>query len=168
MPGWNHSNANWNSKKCAVCGKAFVPNSGVHKFCSAVCKGKWKYITGSVTTATQYKKISGSWPRYCSRLLMSKKRAAITRDDLLLLLEEQDYRCALTGVPLTCELEKGVPHPANASIDRIVAGGPYTMDNVQLVCVAVNKWRGNTPLEEFIEWCRLVVSHAEKEKSHAA
>ena len=168
MVGWNHANATWKPKTCAVCNKPFIPNSGVHKFCSAACKGKWPYITGKLTTESQYKEISGSWPRYFSRLLVNKKRAALSREDLIFLLHVQDARCALTGVPLTCQLEKGVKCPTNASVDRIAAGGPYTLDNVQLVCVAVNKWRGDTPIEEFVEWCRLVVSHAEKEKSHAA
>ena len=72
-------------------------------------------------------------------------------------LEKQDFKCALSGVPLTCKLEKGVSCPTNASVDRIVAGGPYTADNIQMVCRALNAWRSDTTVTDFVEWCRLVV-----------
>ena len=176
MAGWHHENANWKLKNCAVCGAEFKPFSGAHKFCSETCKGKWKYITGSVTTASQYKLISGNWSRYVSRLLYygGRKRDQLTREILLQKLEDQQYRCALTGVPLTCNLEKGVVCPTNASVDRIIAGGPYTADNIQMVCRAVNMWRGDLPIEEYVDWCQKVVNHhrtlhaeqGEKEHDH--
>lgn len=177
MAGWNHDNANWKPKACAVCSTQFTPKSGVHKFCSAVCKGEWKYITGVVTTATQYEKISGNWQRYLSRLLYygGRKRDKLTREDLLRQLQKQNYRCALTGRELTCFLERGMTFSTNASVDRIVAGGAYTPDNIQLVCHAVNIWRGATPITEFVDWCRAVVNHhdhttpverGEKEQGH--
>lgn len=76
---------------------------------------------------------------------------------LLELLEEQSGKCALTGIELTCKLEKGHISKTNASIDRLQAGGPYIKENVQLVCRAVNSWRGDTDLNEFIWWCKQVV-----------
>lgn len=176
MAGWHHENANWKPKACAVCGVEFLPHSGVHKFCSAECKGKWQYISGRVTTESQYKGISGNWSRYASRLLAAggQKRSQLTRETLLQKLEYQQYRCALTGVPLTCNLEKGVISPTNASVDRIIAGGPYTADNIQMVCRAVNMWRGDLSIEEYVTWCQKVVNHyrtlhdeqGEKEHDH--
>lgn len=164
MAGWHHDNANWKEKVCPVCDGAFRPKGGFHKFCSEACKGKWKYITGQVTTASQYAKITGSWPRYMSRLLAAGgvKRTGLTREDLLKQLEKQNYRCALTGQLLTCELVKGVKSKTNASVDRIIAGGPYTPANIQLVCVAVNHFREETSVSEFIDWCRKVVAHADR------
>lgn len=161
MAGWHHENANWKPKNCAVCGTAFVPRSGVHKFCSTPCKGKWKYMTGELTTESQYRLISGNWYRYCARLLYygGRKRDKLSVETLLRKLEAQNYKCALTGVPLTCKLEKGVVCRTNASVDRIVAGGPYTEDNIQLVCRAVNMWRGDLPVGAFVKWCRLVIAH---------
>lgn len=61
---------------------------------------------------------------------------------------------------MTCKLEKGVICRTNASIDRIKPKGEYTLDNIQLVCVALNKLRLDTPLDEFIEWCRKVADYA--------
>lgn len=159
MAGWNHDNTVWTPKKCAECGAQFTPKSGAHKFCSPQCKGAHQYTSGKVTTDTQYRLISGNWPRYMSRLLAAggKRRSDLTRDMLLRKLEEQGFRCALTGVELTCVLSNGTPCMTNASVDRIVAGGPYQYWNIQLVCRAVNMWRSNLPVGEFVEWCQRVV-----------
>lgn len=163
MSGWNHTNANWKPKACAVCGGEFLPKSGAHKFCSEACKGKWQYISGKVTTGTQYELISGNWRRYLSRLIYSagRKRDKLTREDLLDLLESQNYKCALSGLDLTCNLEVGKKFPYNASVDRIVPGGPYTKDNIQLVCSSLNSWRSDTDLETFIAMCKSVTEFQE-------
>jgi hypothetical protein len=163
MAGWNHSGV-FKEKACTVCGINFKPKSGVHKFCSEKCKGKWQYITGTSSTENQYKEISGNWKRYCSRLMYygGRKRDKLTVEILLKKLEEQDYKCAISGLPLECSLEVGVKNPYNVSVDRVQAGGPYTEDNIQLVCVAFNKWRADTPLEDFIEFCRAVVKHQDQ------
>jgi hypothetical protein len=148
-------------KECVVCNTKFKPRSGVHKFCSEECKGKYQYTSGRVTTESQYKEISGNWDRYLSRLLYygGRKRDLLTRENLLKQLEKQDYKCALSGMPLTCILEKGKVTKTNASVDRILAGGPYTSDNIQLVCRALNHWRADTSVEEFIDWCQKVVDY---------
>lgn len=164
MVGWNHDEANWEKKTCPVCESVFIPRSGNHQFCSGKCKGKWKYISGQETTETQYKLISGDWKRYLSRLIYSagRKRDQLSRDELLEVLENQDYKCALSGVQMTCNLELGKTFWTNASVDRIKAGGPYTKENIQLVCRGLNSWRSAIPLEEFIWWCQQVVQHHER------
>lgn len=165
MPGWNHENS-FKEKECAVCSALFKPKSGVHKFCSESCKGKWKYLSGTCSTENQYKQISGNWDRYVARLMYygGRKRDKLTKEVIINKLEEQKYKCALSGVPLTCELQKGVKVQTNASIDRIEAGGPYTEDNIQMVCKALNSWRADTSVEDFTEWCRKVVQHQDQQK----
>ena len=93
-----------------------------------------------------------------SRLLYAagRKRDKLTRNDLLEVLESQNYKCAISGIDLTCSLEKGTRFWTNASVDRIVAGGPYTKENIQLVCRAVNSWRSDLPVDVFLEVCRKV------------
>ena len=164
MSGWHHENANWKQKACGVCGTAFTPKSGAHKFCSEKCKGKWQYISGRLSTENQYAEISGNWQRYVGRLLYygGRKRDKLTTKILLDQLEKQNFMCALSGVPLTCILKKGVHTPTNASVDRIVAGGAYTADNIQIVCRALNHWRADTSVPDFVEWCRKVVQHHER------
>lgn len=149
-------------KPCVVCSTLFTPSSGVHKFCSESCKGKWKYLSGHVTTHSQYKKISGNWERYFSRLLIHGRKETLTRQDLLNQLEKQNGLCALSGVPLTCQLESGKRFTTNASIDRIKAGEEYSPDNIQLVCSALNSFRKDTQLDEFIWFCEQVTNYQKK------
>ena len=66
------------------------------------------------------------------------------------------------GLPLTCKLEKGTKFWSNASVDRILAGGSYEKNNIQLVCRAVNSWRSDMPLEDFIQVCKAVASYQER------
>jgi hypothetical protein len=158
MAGWHHDNAQWKPKTCAVCIAVFTPKSGVHKFCSEQCKGKWQYITGSGSTDNQYKMISGNWHKYYMRLLQRKgrKEDGLTIEHLMDMHDEQKGLCALSGLPMTCELVKGTVCFTNASVDRKEAGGVYAPSNVQLVCSHVNTWRGIMPVEVFVSVCRAV------------
>jgi hypothetical protein len=152
--------------ECAVCKKEVQRRTRTQRFCSSACRGKWKYYSGEVSTDSQYERISGNWNRYLPRLLYfgGRKRDKLTRDILMAQLVKQDFKCALSGVELTCKLEKGVNCPTNASVDRVVAGGPYTADNIQMVCRALNAWRSDTTVEDFVSWCQLVVNfHKQKE-----
>lgn len=142
---------------CKVCKKLFEKKSGSHQFCSKECKGKWKYITGSGNTEAQYKKISGDWFKYFQRLVCQKDRGSLTSEMLIELLEKQEGKCALTGVTLTCILEKGNRAWTNASIDRIIPGGPYILENVRLTSARINIMRSNMSDEELLYWCKLVV-----------
>jgi hypothetical protein len=161
MAGWNHDKTQWKKKSCVVCETLFTPKSGPHKFCSEECKGRWQYISGKVTTESQYESISGNWSRYCSRLMYygGRKRDKLTVEVILDKLSEQNYKCALSGLPLTCILKKGVKTPTNASIDRIEAGGPYSEDNIQIVCRALNHWRADTSIEDFVKFCKAVAEN---------
>jgi hypothetical protein len=125
-------------------------------------------MSGQITTESQYKYISGNWRRYFNRLcLRSNKRQDLSVDDLITLLEQQQYKCALSGVKLTCTLENGKRFKTNASIDRIIPGQPYTKDNIQLVCSALNSWRADTELEEFIWFCEQVTKHQKERRENS-
>ena len=155
------------SKTCPECGINFT-GIAKQKYCSPKCKGKVKYSSGKITTEYQYKQISGNWKKYFQRLVNQHNRNELTIEICLELLEEQKSKCAISGIELTCQLEIGKRFLTNVSIDRIEAGGPYTKDNVQLVCTALNSWRGDTPLEEFIWWCKQVAEYQEKEDNDHA
>lgn len=151
-------------KNCANCNTVFEVLQKQQRFCCPSCKGSYKYTTGKVTTQSQYDRISGNWLRYLSRLVYSagRKRENLKREELLELLEEQNYKCAISGFPLTCDLKVGSKSWSNVSVDRIKAGGPYTKDNIQLVCRAVNSWRSDMPLELFIEVCKAVANKSKE------
>ena len=102
-------------------------------------------------------------PKILDRLVYQLKKNGMSEKQAYAVavsqLQKQDYKCAISGLDLTCTLEKGVKHWSNASVDRVNAGGSYTPDNIQLVCRAVNSWRSDMPLETFIEVCKAVARH---------
>lgn len=57
------------------------------------------------------------------------------------LLERQEFKCALSGIPFDFSGKSG---PWQPSIDRIDSTGDYTPSNVRLVClianIAMNRW----------------------------
>lgn len=59
--------------------------------------------------------------------------------------------CALTGMPFALELAQKhkVTNPLAPSIDRIVAGGPYSEDNCRVVILAINLAMGQWGEETF-------------------
>jgi len=149
-----------NKKICKFCGEVFITDLLAKKYCSITCKTKNNQVNGSMSKKNQYSRISGNWSRYCARLVSFHKRQqdGLTKQDLLDKLEEQEYKCALSGITLTCLLGDG-QIKTNASVDRIEAGGPYIKENIQLVCSALNKFRSNTSLDEFIWWCGKVTDY---------
>lgn len=148
-------------KQCRTCGADFLPASGTQRSCSTQCKREWARKYGCETTERQYALISGDWGKYFGRLCVrSFNREQLTSNDLLTLLERQNGLCALSGVKLTCILVKGSTCKTNASIDRIDPKGPYTLENIQLVCAIINKFRIDTSVSEFVDWCKKVADHA--------
>lgn len=71
-----------------------------------------------------------------------------------ILIEEQNYRCALTGLKLS-NGEDGqlVPSP-----DRIDSNGQYIKGNIQIVCKFANFWKSNQGNDEFLRLIKLVRS----------
>jgi hypothetical protein len=106
----------------------------------------------------QYQKISGNWGRYFSRIINTKNRKdKLTVGDLEKLYEKQKGRCAISGEQLTCILIKGQRTWTNASLDRINPDIGYELDNIQLVCTAVNSFKNILKADEYITWCKKVV-----------
>jgi hypothetical protein len=136
---------------CTVCDKQFEtfhPNS---LCCSAEC-GKTNKIN------KKYLRLSGNWELYFKHLL-SKKESSVSAKELVELLKKQKGKCMLSGALLTCEKVKGKYVKTNASIDRIIAGGGYNIENIQLVCRAVNSFRHDLTISEFITWCKRVAKN---------
>jgi len=93
----------------------------------------------------------------------------IDRKFLLLLLEKQKGKCALTGLEMTLEVDERYVGsrrcpPNRVSVDRIDNRYGYTRDNVQLVCDAVNRIRGFAMVDNFIEFCVAVADTARPER----
>lgn len=150
------------SKNCITCGATFILKSGSQIYCTRACRRvEYRKEGNHESTTAQYALISGNWEKYLGRLLVrSFNRSGLTVDECMQILADQKYRCALSGEPLTCLLVRGAISKTNVSIDRIDPKGLYVKENVQLVCSVLNKFRIDTPLNEFINWCKKVANHA--------
>jgi len=75
----------------------------------------------------------------------------VSVENVLRLLEAQQYRCALTGRSLT---------PQVAALDHVIPvrfGGQHTIENAQVLHKDVNRAKGSLTNEEFTGMCREVV-----------
>lgn len=58
-------------------------------------------------------------------------------------------KCAISNIPMTYEFCKGNVM-TNISVDQINPKAGYTKDNVQLVCWAVNRMKGEMSMDELL------------------
>ena len=71
-----------------------------------------------------------------------KHRITLRWSHLKKMLEEQRYRCALTGMPFWSEgRPAGKPAWDSPSLDRIDHDGPYSPGNIRIVLFCVNAFR---------------------------
>lgn len=75
------------------------------------------------------------------------------------LLIDQDFRCALSGVPISAMEVNN-----SASLDRIDSTLGYIENNVQWVTSKINMMKQQYTQEEFIEVCLSVAKNANKVK----
>lgn len=80
------------------------------------------------------------------------------------LYEEQDKKCALTGMDISfAKTKKGhATGETTASLDRIDPSRGYTEGNVQWVHKWVNIIKWDFTQEEFLDICKMVVEHNEQ------
>ena len=81
----------------------------------------------------------------------------------------QADRCALTGIDFDFTSELGfINRPYAPSVDRIDNSKGYTPDNIQIVCVIVNKAKNEYPQDMFDEMCLARVRQLEWQRSSAS
>lgn len=97
------------------------------------------------------------------RLLGAKDRA--TRNNIpfdldlqyiISLWETQKGLCALSELPMTCELKQGRTS-TNVSIDKIDKNLGYVKGNIQLVCMACNQIKSDLLEDEMYNFCKNIV-----------
>lgn len=140
-------------RKCTVCSTHFKTNHPNYLCCSKEC-GKIHKVN------TRYARENNDWDYYFKHLLSKKTDSSLTVAQLIGKIAEQNYKCALSGIELTCIRDRGNTILTNASIDRINAGKEYNYDNIQIVCRAINSFRGDMEINEFINWCNKVTTYA--------
>jgi len=149
---------------CKVCNEEFLTGVRIRTYCSPECKGRQPYVSGKVSTKSQYSQINGNWKRYITRLIYfpGRKKDGLQLQDLFDLIEKQNYKCALSGELLTCKLNKGTIFLTNASLDKIKPTFGYTKENIQFVQRIFNIMKWTQSKEELLENCRRLLRHNEK------
>ena len=82
----------------------------------------------------------------------------ITKEDLLDVWNEQQGLCKISKIPMTYELDSGRVY-TNISIDQIEPGKGYTLDNIQLVCSAVNQLKSNWNMDTVLYICKSIIEN---------
>lgn len=83
----------------------------------------------------------------------------ITVEHLHDVWQRQEGLCAYTKLPLSSEA-----HQLNTvSLDRIDSDKDYTANNIQLVCVPVNRMKLDYSEDQFIHLCKLVSQNVSKQ-----
>lgn len=80
---------------------------------------------------------------------------AVTQTQLMELLEQQDFKCALSGIQLT---------PKSAALDHITPvadNGTHDISNLQWLNHNVNRMKGRMSQQAFVEVCRQVARIAD-------
>lgn len=99
-----------------------------------------KYSILSTVQAANGQKIEVTVKNKDLKMLASELDALLPR-----LMEQQNERCAITGLPFEYEGDKNML----PSADRIDSSGHYDAANLQLVCRFINFWKQATPDDEF-------------------
>lgn len=156
---------------CHICGEYKDPNEFTYagdtkyklrqnKDCRCnLCKSKQR--KAAVTTYNDDVKLEKVLQR---RWLGARARAkdkslpfTITKEDLLTIWKAQNGKCAISGLDMTYELEKGRTY-TNVSIDQISPSVGYTVDNIQLVCMAVNQLKSDLDIDTVLLLCSAILN----------
>jgi len=92
------------------------------------------------------------------RAKIKKIKFELSLDVIKNLWDFQKGNCAISGVSMTHIILKGRLY-TNLSIDRIDSTKGYELDNIQLVCVAVNIMKNTLSMVEFISFCELIIKN---------
>jgi len=119
------------------------------------------------TVSTDYEQYLGNLYTQCKYSQTTRKDQPghnkaefdLNKEDLLEIWEEQNGRCAISGVVLTHHKDGSGRKDFNASIDRIVPYEPYIKDNVQLVAYRVNLMKHELTEDLFYWWVRTILDN---------
>lgn len=177
-------------KECRVCGKVKVmaefaksskPTGSGYKAHCKVCAAKkladWRSLNIDAARERDRKyanknkdKISEKNKKRYTNLTLEEKFAQliktaskrttfkcfITVEHLRDAWQRQGGLCAYTKLPLSSEA-----HQLNTvSLDRVDSDKDYTDDNIQLVCVPINRMKLDMTEDRFIELCSLVTKNS--------
>jgi hypothetical protein len=97
------------------------------------------------------------WVKMKTLAEIRKHRWELTEREAWQAFQQQDEKCAITGMPIT--FQGGAKR--TASLDRINSDECYTLVNVQWVHKHINQMKGRYEQSYFIEMCKLVAKRWE-------
>jgi len=111
--------------------------------------------------------MDGSHEAYLRNLISKLKHSrqkthewSLSPKDLFELWDEQNGRCAVSGVTLTHHLDGSGTKEFNASIDRINNDEGYSKVNVRLVAYRINIMRHTLSTDMFWWWVKTIHDYA--------
>jgi hypothetical protein len=120
------------------------------KKCETLIKNEYKYKSINNFLKILYYSSKGN-----SKTRSKKTDFSISFDEWINIYNNQQGKCALTGIEMTISQEN---NNYNISPDRIDSDKGYTKDNIQFVCVEINIAKQEHTNTEFIEMCRRVAN----------
>lgn len=108
------------------------------------------------------------WKRFEDHSRRRNQSVNLTRDEAQKIYDDQNGKCALTGVPLYFTKFRGNYKYCNASMDRIDSSKSYSKENVQWVHKKINIMKHTSSQEDFITLCRYVVNFADGKNTDLA
>ena len=147
--------------KCNNCTKEY--NKPSHTFGSTKCQCR-KTIIGAHNYKGTGNISSIYFNRVKERALLRNIEFLITSEQIFNKFNEQDGKCALTGLNITIERNYKKYKSMTASLDRINSKKPYTMDNIQWVHKDINRMKNAFDEEYFINMCKLIVENNKLKK----
>lgn len=112
------------------------------------------------------RKLSGVWKKIWLNLNYNAVRrgiqVAVSKEHCIKLLESQNFKCALSGIPISIAetIEAHYRGESSASLDRIDSTLGYVPENLQWVHKDVNKMKREFSQDRYIEICKLVASNS--------
>lgn len=138
------------------------------KLCNAAIAREWRKANPNYRGSGKIKQYSledrGIRSAIRARLADAKGRAKkgdkldlfeIDTDYLFELFKTQNGKCALTG----CDLAIEQNHHRSLSVDKIIPEYGYSKGNVQWVCWAANRAKGDMTTDMFIDMCKHVLEY---------
>lgn len=142
-------------RMCCNCKRIFP----IEEFPKATNKSGHRYRCKECSRKRANEIKSSNLQVYFADLLKTSKQSAKKRnidcheldvDFLVSLYNQQEGKCAISGIPMTHVAGQGVI-PTNISMDRIDNSIGYRKDNIQLTCRFINQAKMNMSMEQFTE-----------------
>lgn len=140
----------------------YIYRDGLRPICKSCKLEKSKRFRKTYDDETKlYKLLQERWLGARERSFKKNLEFNITKEYLKQLWDSQSGLCAISGIPMTFELDNGRTFK-NVSLDRINPNKGYIIGNVQLVCMAVNQMKSDLSLAELYMFCNAILNNKDK------